>query len=217
MNLPSAKLAHAGTLVTESPLRDLEAIIRSRTPLIAVESNEEPQIVRMVRQIGQRYEIEKLIGSGAVGWFNPQTDTGRNLTADFDEFHYAANTWSLNSQLDWLRDRLAQGSAPTFAFLNVGETHVPYYHQGASWSEQINPCVPFGKSNDAAECRRRQLGCVSFVDQAVAPLLDAFSDGTVVICADHGDCWGEDGLWEHGISHQKVLEVPLIYRLGKRL
>jgi AAA+ superfamily predicted ATPase len=58
MNLPSAKLAQAGPLATESPLRDLEAIIRSRTPLIAVESNEEPQIVRLVRQIGQRLQIK---------------------------------------------------------------------------------------------------------------------------------------------------------------
>ncbi len=58
MNLPSAKLAQAGALATESPLRDLEAIIRSRTPLIAVESNEEPQIVRLVRQIGQRLQIK---------------------------------------------------------------------------------------------------------------------------------------------------------------
>src|SRR5436190_13733921 len=58
MNLPSAKLASVGAVATESPLRDLEAIIRSRTPLIAVESNEEPQIVRMVRQIGQRLQIK---------------------------------------------------------------------------------------------------------------------------------------------------------------
>ena len=58
MNLPSAKLAQAGALTTESPLRDLEAILRSRTPLIAVESNEEPQIVRLVRQIGQRLQIK---------------------------------------------------------------------------------------------------------------------------------------------------------------
>jgi hypothetical protein len=58
MNLPSAKLARTGALTTESPLRDLEVIIRSRTPLIAVESNEEPQIVRMVRQIGQRLQIK---------------------------------------------------------------------------------------------------------------------------------------------------------------
>src|SRR2546430_17551794 len=45
-------------LTTESPLRDLAAIIRSRTPLIAVESNEEPQIVRMVRQIGQKFQLK---------------------------------------------------------------------------------------------------------------------------------------------------------------
>jgi SpoVK/Ycf46/Vps4 family AAA+-type ATPase len=57
MNLPSAKLVVPGQLITESPQRDLEAIIRSRTPLIAVESNEEPQIVSMVRQIGQRLRL----------------------------------------------------------------------------------------------------------------------------------------------------------------
>ena len=58
MNRPTAKLTQAGSLTTESPLRDLEAIIRSRTPLIAVESNEEPQVVRMVRQIGQRLQLK---------------------------------------------------------------------------------------------------------------------------------------------------------------
>lgn len=46
--------------VTESPLRDLEAIIRSRTPLIAVESNEEPQIVDLVRQIGSKRQVRVL-------------------------------------------------------------------------------------------------------------------------------------------------------------
>src|SRR5436190_13731816 len=45
-------------MVTKSPLRDLAAIIRSRTPLIAVESNEELQIVRLVRQIGQQFQLK---------------------------------------------------------------------------------------------------------------------------------------------------------------
>jgi hypothetical protein len=57
MNVRSAKLAQGVTLATESPLRDLAAIIRSRTPLIAVESNEEPQIVRMVRQIARTLQL----------------------------------------------------------------------------------------------------------------------------------------------------------------
>ncbi len=43
---------------TESPQHDLEAIIRSRTPIIAVESNEEPQIVALIRQIARRLQLK---------------------------------------------------------------------------------------------------------------------------------------------------------------
>ena len=28
-----------------------------------------------------------------------------------------------------------------------------------------------------------------------------------------GDAWGEDGLWEHGIHHPTVMDVPLVFRL----
>ena len=38
-------------------------------------------------------------------------------------------------------------------------------------------------------------------------------DASIVLTADHGDCWGEDGLWEHGISHRRTLEVPLLMRV----
>ena len=57
MNLPSSKSSQSA-VPTESPLQDLEAIIRSHTALVAVESNEEPQVVRMVRQIGQRLQLK---------------------------------------------------------------------------------------------------------------------------------------------------------------
>ena len=32
---------------------------------------------------------------------------------------------------------------------------------------------------------------------------------TVVMCGDHGDCLGENGLWGHGFYHPKVMEVPM--------
>jgi len=50
--------APVGVSAIESPLHDLEAIIRSRTPLVAVETNEEPQIVRLTRKIGQRLQLK---------------------------------------------------------------------------------------------------------------------------------------------------------------
>ena len=157
----------------------------------------------------------RTIGSGAVAWFNTLTETSGHLTSEFNEFHYAGNTWSLNEQLTWLSDQLDKSGQPVFCFLNVGETHVPYYHEGADWPVDDNPCIPFSASNDANKARYRQIKCLEFVDQRLNELLQAFSESTVVVCSDHGDCWGEDGLWEHGISHEKVLEVPLLFRLGK--
>lgn len=54
---------------------------------------------------------------------------------------------------------------------------------------------------------------MAWVDGVLKPLIDLFMDGTVLICADHGDCWGEDGLWERGISHPATLTVPLLLRV----
>ncbi|HLH52982.1 MAG TPA: AAA family ATPase [Verrucomicrobiae bacterium] len=51
-------VAQTSALLTESPLRDLAALIRSRTPLIAVESNEEPQVISVVRQLGRQLQLK---------------------------------------------------------------------------------------------------------------------------------------------------------------
>jgi hypothetical protein len=154
------------------------------------------------------------IGSGAVGWFNPASPTGRLLGADFEAFHYAP---ALREQLAFLDGELARlDGRPAFVFLNVGETHVPYHHEGAPWEPEPSPCRPFAADNDAAECRRRQRACLEWVDAQLAELLARFAGANVVVCADHGDAWGEDGVWEHGVPHPKVLEVPLLFRLVAR-
>lgn len=57
MHVPSAKIAPA-VPVSEAPLNDLTLMIRSRTPLIAVESNEESTIVNLARRIGQRFQMK---------------------------------------------------------------------------------------------------------------------------------------------------------------
>lgn len=152
------------------------------------------------------------IGSAAMGWFDTGTETGKILSGDFDHFNFSGHN-GLRYQIDWLQQQLNEIDCPAFVFLNIGETHVPYYYKGAPWDPTDNPCVPFGTANDASECRRRQVACVEWVDTEIAPLLEAFANKLVVLCADHGDCWGEDGLWEHGICHPKVIDVPLIIQL----
>lgn len=155
------------------------------------------------------------VGTAAMGWFDPASESGHVLSGDFDRFFFSGNA-GLRQQLSWLAQTLDATDGPVFAFLNVGETHVPYFYEGAPWDAAYNPCEPFGHSNDAAECRRRQVACVEWIDTTIAPVLDAFADNLIVLCADHGDCWGEDGLWEHGIFHPKVVDVPLVIQLPKR-
>ena len=171
-------------------------------------------LIEGFRRLGYR-----TLGSGAVEWFNSATETGAVLAAPFERFHFAGNTWSLQHQLAWLEAELhatPQGQ-PLFVFLNVGETHVPYWHEGAPWARWPSPCVPFGDSAcSATESRRRQRACLEWVDRMLAPLLARFAGATILACADHGDCWGEDGLWEHGISHPATLTVPLLLRVRGR-
>lgn len=156
----------------------------------------------------------RTIGCGALGWFNPATPAGAVVTADFDRIAHVGWPWSVRRQVAWLMAELdAAESSPVFAFLNIGETHTPYWHEGASWSDDDNPCVPFQTDDRRADCEARQRACLEYVDAELEPLLARFAEASVVATADHGDCWGEDGLWEHGVSHAATLTVPLVYRI----
>jgi hypothetical protein len=152
------------------------------------------------------------VGTGSVRWFNPDLPAGRVLTQDFERYFFAGD-YRLKEQVEFVQGALAGASGPVFAFINVGETHVPYYHRDAPWSEARNPCVPYTDTNDADECRVRQTGCLEYADRELAPLLAHFAGANTIVCADHGDAWGEGGFWEHSIHHEKVYEVPLLFRL----
>lgn len=58
MNVPSSNSVFSGTSVSAAPLKDLAVIIRSRTPLIAVETNEETTIVNLARKLGQQFQMK---------------------------------------------------------------------------------------------------------------------------------------------------------------
>jgi len=150
-------------------------------PLVTLSGH---NIIDGLKKIGYR-----AIGTGAVNWFNPQRPTGRVLSADFDAFAFTGGGPGLKRQIAWIDTMLAQVSAgtPAFVFMNLAETHVPYYYDGAPWDASYNPAQAFGTNNDAAEARRRQVACVEWCDKALEPLLARFANDTVIICADHGD------------------------------
>ncbi len=154
----------------------------------------------------------RTLGTGAMAWFNARTPVSRKLTGGFQAFDYAGRL-GVAHQVAWVEAQIAEAAGrPVFAFLNVGETHVPYYFEGAPWPRGDNTCKAFQEVDRSAECRERQRMCCEYVDARIAPLLDRFAHATILLCADHGDCWGEDGLWEHGVSHPMTLTVPLLIR-----
>jgi hypothetical protein len=153
------------------------------------------------------------IGTGAVGWFDPNLMTSRPLIRPFDKYFYPGDHFSLRRQVDFVMRETSDVDQPLFVFINVGETHQPYWHEGAAWEIDKGPCRAYEEGNDADECRWKQRACLEFVDTHLAPVLERFEQTNALVCADHGDAWGEDGLWGHGFNHPKVFEVPLIYRL----
>lgn len=153
----------------------------------------------------------RTIGTGAMRWFSGQTRISKTLTGSFQDFNFAGRE-GVAKQVAWMRDKLAGETRPVFAFLNVGETHVPYHYEGAPWSFEDNPAHAFQEEDRSADCRLRQRACCEYADRQLAPLIAAFRHATILLCGDHGDCWGEDGLWEHGFSHPMTLTVPLLIR-----
>ncbi len=121
---------------------------------------------------GFRMAGYRTIGCGALGWFNPATPAGAVVTADFERIAHYGWPWSVKGQAAWLLGELdAAGGAPLFVFLNVGETHAPYWHEGAAWSRDDNPCLPFQSVDRRADCALRQRACLEHVDAQLATLL----------------------------------------------
>jgi arylsulfatase A-like enzyme len=118
-----------------------------------------------------------------------------------------------------------------FCFVNYGETHSPFRHEDmppgpddidqryatrALWAQRGTKRAE-GRLDERAFAR--QVACAEFLDARTGELLELFlargRPTTVVICADHGEALGEDGLFGHAMYHPKVMEVPLlIFRLN---
>jgi membrane-anchored protein YejM (alkaline phosphatase superfamily) len=167
---------------------------------------------------GLRVAGYRTIGTGAVNWFRQGP-----LRRGFEQFLFSGTDG--DRQVEFLIDALP-ADGPFFAFVNFGETHAPYSYRGMvgrcpvdvrarviEWPPVEKP--PVGRENDAF---RHQVAAAEFLDRKLGDLLSALPSNTiVVVCADHGECFGEDGYWGHGFSHPKVDEVPLaIFALDGR-
>jgi arylsulfatase A-like enzyme len=147
------------------------------------------------------------------------------------------NAGIVNRQLlDWL-DRRPEPRRPFFAFVNYVDAHAPYvlppgedYRFGTGpetdddyvflldvWLNVDRSRLPRPAQVLARDCYD---SCVAYLDERVGDLLDQLRsrkilDRTIVIVtADHGEGFGEHGLFDHGESvYSTEIRVPLLISL----
>jgi membrane-anchored protein YejM (alkaline phosphatase superfamily) len=158
------------------------------------------------------------VGAGAMNWFRQES-----LTTGFERFLFTGT--DATRQVDFLVSEI-DPTRPFFAFVNFGETHAPFVYEGKQDSCPVDvrarvmewPPVQRGPVGRASEAFAHQMRAAEYLDRQLPRLLSALPANTVVIlCADHGEAFGEDGYWGHGVNHATVLEVPLaFFRLDGR-
>ncbi len=154
---------------------------------------EAPNIVKGFAKLGYR-----TLGIGGVHWFDTRYETSKNLWNQyFDEFYWEEeyaeeNPEGFERQIDRTRELLTPSDArPLFYFLNVSTTHFPYQGHEKSVAGQIK--------------------CLEYIDKHLPTLIELLPRPLhLILMADHGECFGEDGLWEHSCYHPMVMEVPMV-------
>jgi membrane-anchored protein YejM (alkaline phosphatase superfamily) len=114
-----------------------------------------------------------------------------------------------------------------FLFINSHETHSPYnvkiledpeLQELVKYSSKFrngktDPEMKYDYNNGGYRLHALQVEALEFVDEGLGDLLDKISHDIpilTVITGDHGEAFGENGLWGHIINKPKVLEVPLL-------
>lgn len=172
-----------------------------------------------------------VIGSGGVRWF-----TNPVLTDLFDEFLYFGPTspnvflqrqkrnFPLNNLPKILK--LIKNKSRYFLFINCPETHVPYDF-GEGLNSGIQKIIEKGapiwgcrKANfremalgqkEFDKLHKAQIEALEAIDKKIEKLISLLNKPLIlVVCGDHGECFGENMYWGHGYSTPPVMEVPLL-------
>lgn len=160
---------------------------------------------------------------------NPRTGVNRS----FDSFQLMDKHNDMRSMLPTLK---FSQERPSFYLLNIGETHYPYAkpdEDSSMWPRISGVNGVFKKLNDEVgdpnnpnfketfqffdqakmdQLRERQIDTVRYLDGVFAELYDLVPKDTyVIVTADHGELFGEQGYFGHGpIMHEKCFEVPYL-------
>lgn len=155
-----------------------------------------PNLLQGLKQHGYR-----TVCVGGVTYFSRETPLGNVLPDLFDEDHWRPAFCS--PEQDSTRHQVDEALAlanqyadrPLYLFVNVSATHVPHGHY-------------LGQSTDTFASQQAAL---AYADMHLGRLIDQLTAARpwlIIMCADHGDAYGDDGYHGRGIIHPSVTTVP---------
>lgn len=156
------------------------------------------------------------------------------LRSDFDHFFYRSPVYSNNDKSIpiWQTDdyslshpdelvNVAKESTNWLLFVNSAETHCPYgitdpeeiskLRRIASYrnAKKLLPETPYANKL-MQELHARQVDALRSADRRIKRLFSMLERPFgFLVTADHGESFGEDGVWGHVHSTKSVIEVPL--------
>ena len=171
----------------------------------------------------------RTVGAGGVRWF-----AGEQLRQGFDQFLYwspAYNPQDVDlpaweapnfalSHPQKLAAALPAWPEPWLLFINAAETHAPYVASDAILQQQRQ--YAHARNAKASilddsrferlmiELRECQQNAVAIVDAKLRRLFETLPGSfDFIVTSDHGESFGEQGLWGHVHSAPEVFRVPL--------
>lgn len=143
------------------------------------------------------------IGTGAVNWFNTNHPAHIVCLDQFKYFQWFGPYIYGQQQVKWCLEMAEKSKSPVFVFINFGETHHTFRN-----NNYLKP-TEYG---NAAACFEAQKRSVEYLDNLLRQLFESphLLNTNAIVCSDHGECFGEDGLWGHGFYHPKIMEVPSV-------
>lgn len=165
-------------------------------------------------------------GVAAMEWFRDSD----SLREGFAFFRHTKEGARVQNEILWEQIEKRAANRPFFAFMNCGETHSPYRHAEMDVDPEADKHYSIVRLFNQRglmqkewtfdhEAFARQVACAEYLDARMGEMLEFLRrrnrPTTVVVCADHGECFGENGMYTHAFYHEKVMEVPmLIFRLN---
>lgn len=177
----------------------------------------------------------RVIGAGGVSFFDPG-EPGNWLPDLFDEFHFVGRpSRALGERVRDRHDSLTLTHVASLAgiclsssrfllFVNCPSTHIPYTTPRGTLTAGSADALHFlyplhdGKAlgpgmapHETAMLLDLQRRALEWADGRLGALFELLRprEPLVVVCADHGEEFGEGGRFGHGHPHPLVMTVPL--------